>query len=80
MVNSHQISTNIIFHPHYNTTGFQSEFVIVVKCGKINFEEKKNYGNTWVRVIVFNITFNNISVILWPSVLLVEENGVRGEN
>jgi hypothetical protein len=28
-----------------------------------------------VRVIVFNVTFNNISVILWQSVLLVEENG-----
>jgi hypothetical protein len=26
-----------------------------------------------VRVIVFNATFNNISVILWRSVLLVEE-------
>ena len=26
--------------------------------------------------MVFNATFNNISVILWRSVLLVEENGV----
>ena len=31
-------------------------------------------------VIVFNATFNNISVILWWSVLLVEETGVPGEN
>jgi len=30
--------------------------------------------------MVFNITFNNISVILWLSVLLVEETGVPGEN
>jgi len=30
--------------------------------------------------MVFNATFNNISVILWRSVLLVEENGVPGEN
>jgi hypothetical protein len=29
-----------------------------------------------VRVMVFNATFNNISVILWRSVLLVEETGV----
>jgi len=29
--------------------------------------------------MVFNATFNNISVILWQSVLLVEENGVPGE-
>ena len=30
--------------------------------------------------MVFNATFNNISVIMWPSVLLVEETGVTGEN
>jgi hypothetical protein len=30
--------------------------------------------------MVFNITFNNILVILWWSVLLVEETGVPGEN
>ena len=34
----------------------------------------------WVRVMVFNATFNNISVISWWSVLLVEETGVHGEN
>jgi len=28
--------------------------------------------------MVFNATFNNISVISWRSVLLVEENGVPG--
>jgi len=31
-------------------------------------------------VMVFNTTFNNVSVILWRSVLLVEETGVPGEN
>jgi hypothetical protein len=30
--------------------------------------------------MVFNATFNNISVILWQPVLLVEETGVPGEN
>ena len=29
----------------------------------------------WVRVMVFNATCNNISVISWQSVLLVEETG-----
>jgi prepilin signal peptidase PulO-like enzyme (type II secretory pathway) len=33
-----------------------------------------------VGVMVFNATFNNISVITWWSVLLVEETGVPGEN
>jgi len=31
-------------------------------------------------VMVCNATFNNISVISWRSVLLVEETGVPGEN
>jgi hypothetical protein len=36
----------------------------------------------WVRVSVmmFNVTFDNNSVISWWSVLLVEENRVSGEN
>jgi hypothetical protein len=31
------------------------------------------WNSSWVRV--FNATFNNISVTLWQSVLLVEETG-----
>jgi hypothetical protein len=34
----------------------------------------------WFRFMVFNATFNNISVISWWSFLLVEETGVPGEN
>ena len=30
--------------------------------------------------MVFNVTFNNISVISWQSILLVEETTVPGEN
>ena len=30
--------------------------------------------------MVFNATYNNISVISWLSVLLAEETGVPGEN
>ena len=36
--------------------------------------------NNRVSVIVFNATFSNITVLLWRSVLLVEEMGVLGEN
>ena len=32
------------------------------------------------RVMVFNATFNNISVVSWWSVLLVEETGVPGDS
>jgi hypothetical protein len=35
---------------------------------------------TVVWFIVFNVTFNNISVISWRSILLVEEIRVPGEN
>jgi hypothetical protein len=41
------------------------------------FEETKE---GLVRVVVFNATFNNISIIPWRSVLLVEETEVPGEN
>ena len=34
----------------------------------------------FAHLMVFNATFNNISVISWWSVLLVEETGVPGEN
>jgi hypothetical protein len=33
-----------------------------------------------VCLMVFNTSFNNISVISWQSVLLVEETGGPGEN
>ncbi len=36
--------------------------------------------NIRVMVVVFNATFNNISVILWQLVSLVEDTGVQGEN
>ena len=39
-------------------------------------ENKFNRGE----VVVFNATFNNISVIKWPSVLLVEETRIHWKN
>jgi hypothetical protein len=37
-------------------------------------------GNLLLWFMVFNATFNNISVISWWSVLSMEETGVPGEN
>ena len=34
----------------------------------------------WFRFMVFNANFNNISVISWQSVLLVEDIGIPREN
>ena len=39
------------------------------------FDETNEKHKNWVRVMVFNDTFNNISIILWWLVLLVEETG-----
>jgi hypothetical protein len=46
--------------------------------------EKKKNGTRVIKnfdwFMVFNATFNNISVISWQSVLLVEETRVPGES
>jgi hypothetical protein len=39
----------------------------------------KSFG-VWVRVVVFNATFNNMSVISWRSALFMKVTGVPGEN
>jgi hypothetical protein len=46
----------------------------------ISTMRKKTYIYTEKGVMVFNATFNNISVISWRSVILVEETGVPGES
>jgi len=39
-----------------------------------------DFDRVWFGLMMFNATFNNISVILWRSVLLVEETRVPGES
>jgi hypothetical protein len=46
-----------------------------VGCGCLS-----GYNMDGVSDMVFNATFNNISVISWLSVLLIEETVVSGEN
>ena len=53
---------------------FFSKYVLDSYCLK-----QRNSGGLGL-VMVFNATFNNISVISWRSVLLVEEIGVHGKN
>ena len=52
-------------------------------CQTISFNAVIEYTLPWlelgVKVMVFDATFNNISVISWWSVLLVEETRVPGE-
>ena len=53
---------------------FYFELVYVFQL-MYNYNEGLGFG-----FMVFNATFNNISVISWRSVLLVEETGVPEEN
>jgi hypothetical protein len=46
----------------------------------MDYEQFVSYIRAGIKVMVINATFNNILVISWPSVLLVEETGVPGEN
>jgi len=55
-----------------------SKSIVYLSCNHYNSCTIKVWK--WVRVMVFNATFNNISVISWQSVLLVEETRVPGEN
>ena len=52
---------------------------IISCCKKLCFTSNCK-KEAWFRFMVFNATFNNISVISWRSVLLVEETGIPGEN
>ena len=69
-----------ILFPYYSLnfemqiTSFKEGFCFTYTC-ICNMNNGLGLG-----VMVFNATFNNISVILWRSVLLVEETGVLEEN
>ena len=51
-----------------------------IHWGLLNTCIKMSCTQGWFRLMVFNATFNNISVILWWSVLTVEETGIPGAN
>jgi hypothetical protein len=57
---------------------WKNTLVIVVRASTYVHIIKCSIG--YVRFMVFNATFNNVLVISWWSVLLVEETGVPGEN
>ena len=55
---------------------------VILNCGNAThrfLHVSINFINTFM-VMVFDATINNISVISWQSVLLVEETGVPREN
>jgi hypothetical protein len=55
--------------------------LVIQKYDRVHLGKKSTQEDEWINemrywVIVFNATFNNISVISWWSVLLEEETGV----
>ena len=65
-------------------TNYQGKITLAFYCTIINiaYLYTNNSSHFWVRerVRAFNATSNIISIILWPSVLLVEETGAHREN
>ena len=54
-------------------------FCYCITCFNI-YKGHNSWRKIWVRVMVFNATFNNVSVISWRSDLLMGEAGIPGEN
>jgi hypothetical protein len=69
-----------IFHADYitNMTAIDSSCLWLANLRKSSWKPFDLID--WFGFMVLKATFNNISVILWLSVLLVEETGVFGEN
>ena len=67
------ILTAVLWISYYATSSFDPK---VVEENPVSMYCVKVYN---VRIIVFNVSFNNISVISWRSVLLVGEIGVLGD-
>jgi hypothetical protein len=76
-----KISTYEIYYIGYKSTKYNYDFST---RGCTDHTYDLCFSAVGVRfglwLMVFNATFNNISVISWRSVLLVEETGVPGEN
>jgi hypothetical protein len=53
--------------------------LLIHPCGSSQHNARNIRANR-VRIMVFNATFNNILIISWRSVFLVEETGGPGEN
>ena len=61
---------------------YYCEFIIIVSPKTIHVftVNVSPWYRAMVNIMVFNATFNNISIILWRLFVLVEETGVPGEN
>jgi hypothetical protein len=75
-IHSHDHAT-IVYFLIYHYLSFSGSIENDTLCPSI---WRSSWSWSYGRVIMFNTTFNNISLISRRSVLLVEETGVSGEN
>ena len=75
--------TKNIAHYAWPKLGYENmkdnSYFLISPCFHLNWNKKYGWFGL-VRFMMLTATFNNISVISWRSVLLVEEPGVPGEN
>jgi len=67
-------------HEQYRWWWKRTMFTVIRELIKMHIDVAYSSISTRIRIMVFNAIFNNISVISWRSVLLVEETGVPVEN
>ena len=75
VINISQVTNNMEFYKINNIT-----IILIFVCQRNFTCDRKTQVDSLVCSMVFNATFNNISVISWRSVLLVKETGEPGEN
>ena len=59
---------------------WQLFITLTILCSKQNTARQNEVYGKMVGFMMYNATFNNIAVISWRSVVLVEETGVPGKN
>jgi hypothetical protein len=79
-ISLHEQATLQLYHDqnkiHYSYIMTRTSYITAISCQEqVGFDEMKTMSYLYVCFMVFNTTFNNISVI---SVLLVEETGGPG--
>ena len=73
------INFNVVLYLNCTINEDLTDFIVLAHWNN-SLQIMLHSALAWFSFIMPNATFNNISVISWQSVLLVEETGVTGEN
>ena len=80
MTSSHEMKDSTNTCHHINVSVPDRDFTFPWKYNVFLKQQNLVWFGLVLGFMMFNATFNNISVISWRSVLLVEETGIPGEN